>query len=140
MRKVDPRTRTPVPATMLVLVVGVVLMVAVPGAALLELIWPHDPLGRPYGATIILYLSVRNRLDRQEGAFELGRFELPVAIGALVWAFVLFVLVEPLRGGVCGAGGDRGRSADPLGGLYFGYLLRFRRHVLMTPRAGADPE
>jgi hypothetical protein len=39
---------------------------------------------------------VRGRLDRRKGAFDLGRFELPVAIGALVWSAVsLFVLVTP---------------------------------------------
>ena len=83
-----------------------------------------------YGMTIILYLVVRNRLDRREGAFELGRFELPVAIAALVWmGLVLFVLVTPSE------------SLVPLvvvgglvlaGGLYFAYLWFFNRSVLET--------
>src|SRR5882757_8236638 len=38
MRRVNPRTQTPVPATILILVVGVVLMVALPGEALIQLI------------------------------------------------------------------------------------------------------
>ena len=38
MRRVNPRTQTPIPATILIFVVGVVLMVALPGDALLELI------------------------------------------------------------------------------------------------------
>jgi hypothetical protein len=39
---------------------------------------------------------VRSRLARQQGAFNLGRFELPVAITALIWVIVaLFVLVVP---------------------------------------------
>jgi hypothetical protein len=39
---------------------------------------------------------VRKRLERKEGAFNLGRMELPVAIGALAWTAVsLFVLVTP---------------------------------------------
>ena len=131
MRKVDPRTSTPVPATILVFVVGVVLMLVVPGAALLELITASTILpALIYGATVILYLSVRKRLEHKEGAFSLGRYELPVAIGALAWsAFVLFVLVSPSE------------ALVPvvivvglliLGGLYFGYLLRFRREVLET--------
>jgi amino acid transporter len=37
MRRVNPRTQTPVPATILILAVGVILMVALPGAALLQL-------------------------------------------------------------------------------------------------------
>ena len=59
MRRVDRRTRTPIPAT-------------------------------------ILILAFRKRLGRRAGAFDLGRFELPVAIGALAWSVVsLFVLVTP---------------------------------------------
>lgn len=39
---------------------------------------------------------MRRQLARQKGAFDLGRFELPVAISALVWSAVsLFVLVTP---------------------------------------------
>ncbi|MFC9297241.1 APC family permease [Streptomyces sp. NPDC057011] len=38
MRLVSPRTQTPIPATVLIFALGVVLMVALPGAALLELI------------------------------------------------------------------------------------------------------
>jgi hypothetical protein len=49
-----------------------------------------------YEATIVLYLVVRKRLDRVEGAFDLGRFEMPVAISALVWsAIAVFVIVAP---------------------------------------------
>lgn len=72
-------------------------MVALPGAALLELITAGTILPAiTYGSTIVLYLAVRGRLDRRKGAFDLGRFEMPVAIGALVWTLVaLFVLVTP---------------------------------------------
>jgi amino acid transporter len=38
MRRVNPRTQTPVPATILILAVGVVLMLALPGEALVPLI------------------------------------------------------------------------------------------------------
>ena len=77
MRKVDPHTNTPVPATILVFVVGVVLMLVVPGAALLELITASTILpALIYGATVILYLAVRKRLGHKEGAFSLGRYEL----------------------------------------------------------------
>ncbi|MFG2098124.1 APC family permease [Streptomyces sp. NPDC048612] len=97
MRRVSPRTRTPVPATVLIFALGVVLMVALPGAALLELITASTILpALIYGSTIVLYLAVRRGLDRRKGAFDLGRFELPVAICALVWTlFALFVLVAP---------------------------------------------
>jgi amino acid transporter len=97
MRRVNPRTHTPIPATVLIFVVGVVLMVALPGAALLKLIVASTILPAIiYGATIVLYLVVRKRLGRKEGAFNLGRFELPVAISALVWVVcALFVLTVP---------------------------------------------
>ncbi|MFI5966453.1 APC family permease [Streptomyces asoensis] len=97
MRRVSPRTQTPVPATVLIFALGVVLMVALPGSALLELITASTILpALIYAATIVLYLAVRGRLDRKKGAFDLGRFELPVAVCALVWTVIaLFVLVAP---------------------------------------------
>jgi amino acid transporter len=131
MQRVHPRTRTPVPATILIFVVGAVLMMAVPGAALLKLITASTILpALLYGATTVLYLSVRKRLDRKEGGFDLGRFELPVAIGALVWClFAVFVLVTPAEAFV------------PVlivvgmlfvGGGYFAYLYFLDRKVLET--------
>jgi amino acid transporter len=97
MRRVNPRTHTPIPATILIFAGGVVLMLALPGSALLQLITASTILPAViYGATVILYLAVRKQLGRREGAFDLGRFELPIAITALVWvAVALFVLVAP---------------------------------------------
>jgi amino acid transporter len=96
-RRVNPRTRTPIPATLLIFGGGAVLMIAMPGDALLQLITAGTILPVIiYGATIVLYLAVRKRLSAKEGAFSLGRWELPVAIGALVWLGVaLLVLVLP---------------------------------------------
>ena len=80
MRKVDPRTNTPVPATILVFVVGVVLMLTVPGAALLELITASTILpALIYGATVILYLGAQAP-GAQGGRVQPGPFELPVAV------------------------------------------------------------
>lgn len=97
MRKVNPRTQTPVFATILILVVGVALMLALPGEALLQLIVGSTILpALIYGAIVVLYLAVRRRLESKEGAFNLGRFDLPVAVAALVWiVLALFVLVTP---------------------------------------------
>jgi amino acid transporter len=97
LRRVNPRTHTPVPATILIFVLAVVLMVALPGAALLKLIEASTILPAIInGFTVVPYLAVRKRLDRKKGAFDLGRFELPVAIGALVWSVAaLFALVSP---------------------------------------------
>ncbi|MFE9845003.1 APC family permease [Streptomyces goshikiensis] len=129
MRRVSPRTRTPVPATLLVLGIGVVLMVVLPGAALLELITASTILpALIYGATIVLYLAVRRHLARQKGAFDLGRLELPVAVCALAWTLVaLFVLVTPAEAltAVVIVGG-----LLLLGGLFFLGMLTFDREVL----------
>jgi amino acid transporter len=131
MRRVNPRTQTPVAATILILVVGAVLMLALPGAALLQLVIGSTILPAIiYGSTVILYLAVRKRLEHKEGGFSLGRFELPVAISALIWIVVaLFVLVTP------------GDSLVPnlivvglilAGGVYFAKMWIFDRAVLDT--------
>ncbi|MGW2921469.1 amino acid permease [Streptomyces angustmyceticus] len=137
MRRVSPRTRTPVPATVLILLVGVVLMVALPGAALLKLITASTILPAIiYGATVTRYLAVRRRLARRKGAFDLGRFELPVAVCALVWSVLsLFVLVAPPE------------ALVPVlivvglllaGGVFFLCLLRFDREALETEPGDLD--
>lgn len=69
-------------------------------------------------------------MDRRAGAFNLGRFELPVAVGALVWmAVVLFVVVSPTEARVPVA---LVAGLGVAGGLYFLWLLRTRREVLDT--------
>lgn len=131
MRRIHPRLQTPIPATILIVVLGILLMIALPGDALIELITAGTILPAViYGSTVILYLAVRGRLERKKGGFDLGRFELPVAIGALIWSmFALFVLVAP---------GGSGVSVLivvgllVVGGLYFGYMLIFDRDALTT--------
>ncbi|MCX4586356.1 APC family permease [Streptomyces sp. NBC_01481] len=131
MRRVDPRTKTPIPATILIFALGVILMVVLPGAALLELVTASTILPAiTYGSTIVLYLAVRKRLARKKGAFDLGRFELPVAICSLVWTLVaLFVLAAPREAlvsvviVVCLLGA---------GGLFFLLMLKSNRAALET--------
>jgi amino acid transporter len=137
MRRVNPRTRTPVYATLLILAVGMVLMVALPGQALLQLIIGSTILpALIYGSIVILYLVVRRRLEHKEGGFDLGRFELPITAVALIWvACALFVLVTP---------------SDALvpnlivvglilaGGVYFAKMMIFNREVLDAERARGD--
>ena len=137
MRRVDPRTRTPVPATLLILAGGILLMVALPGDALLQLITASTILPvLIYAATVVLYLAVRRRLGRREGAFDLGRLELPVAIAALAWLCIaLFVLVAPpeawvpvlIVGGLL-----------VLGGAFFVLMLLFNRDVFLDAAPADD--
>ena len=131
MRRVNPRTQTPVPATILILIVGVVLMVALPGEALMQLIVGGTILpALIYGATVVLYLAVRKRLEHREGGFSLGRFEMPIAIFALIWvAAALFVLITPSSATVPAL---VVLGLILVGGIYFAYLLIFRREVLDT--------
>jgi amino acid transporter len=129
MRQVSPRTKTPIPATVLPVIIAFVLMAVLPGDALLELLTVGGVIGATlYGGIIVLYLSVRKRLGHQEDAFDLGRFEMPVAIAALVWSvFVVFILVSPPEAftSVLIAIGIL-----ILGGVYFTYLLIAKREVL----------
>lgn len=136
MRRVNPRTQTPIPATVLIVIVGFILMAALPGGALLELLTVGTVLAAVlYGGIIVLYLAVRKRLGRKEDAFDLGRFEIPVAIGALVWsALVLFMVVSP-RSAVTSVLISVGLLVG--GGLYFAYLLIFQREVLQTEPGAA---
>jgi amino acid transporter len=137
MRRVDPRTQTPIPATILILAGGILAMVVLPGQALLQLIIAATILPvLLYAATVVLYLAVRTRLGRKEGAFDLGRFELPVAIVALVWLVVaLFILAAPGESFVAVlivAG------LLVVGGLYFLGMLMFDRKSLW-PEPGDIP-
>lgn len=129
IRRVNPRTQTPVYATILILAVGVFLMIALPGQVLLDLIIGSTILPTLiYGAIMILYLAVRKRLERKEGGFNLGRFELPVTVIALLWvACALFVLVTPsdaLVPNVIVVG------LILVGGIYFAKMMIFNRGVL----------
>jgi amino acid transporter len=96
-RRIDARTHTPIPATILIFCGGVVLMLGLPGDALIQLITASTILPvLIYGATVVLYLAVRKKLEARESAFSLGRWDLPVAIVALIWLVVaLLVLVLP---------------------------------------------
>lgn len=137
MRRVNPRTRTPIPATVLVFVLGLVLMVALPGTALLKLVTASTILPAvTYGSTIVLYLAVRGRLSRKKGAFDLGRFELPVAICALLWTLIaLFVLVTPKEAFVSVV---IVAGLLLLGCLFFLAMLRFDRRAMETEPGEVD--
>ena len=129
LRRVNERTQTPIPATVLAVVTGIAVLAVLPGNALLNLITAGTVFpALTYGMIVILYLSVRQRLDRQEGAFDIGRFETPVSIAALVWSICsLVALLSPASARV------------PImivtgllvvGGLYFAYMMTFNRDVL----------
>jgi len=127
-KRVNPRTQTPIPATLLVLAVGVAVMVVMPGGALMDLISTGAIFNNiPYAMTIVLYLVVRRKLGRKDDAFSLGRFEVPVSVIALAWVLIAMsvaimtttiVPVMIVVGLILSGGG------------YFAYLLKCRPEVL----------
>jgi amino acid transporter len=131
MREVNSHTKTPISATLLPLVIGIVVMIVLPGDALVELITAGTLFPAiTYGLVVALYLVVRHRLDRRSGAFDLGRFEVPVAVAALVWSVcAVVVLLSPIDATVPAVivGG-----LILLGAMYFAYLMIYRRDVLLT--------
>ncbi len=129
LRRVSPRTQTPVAATILIFVIGVALMLTLRGAALLQLIVASTILpALIYGGIVVLYLCVRTRLERKEGGFSLGRFELPLAYTALVWVgFSIFALVSPSEARIPGL---IVLGLIAVGGLYFVSLLLTNREAL----------
>lgn len=131
MREVNSHTKTPIAATLLPLVIGIVVMIVLPGDALVELITAGTLFPAiTYGLVVARYLVVRHRLDRRSGAFDLGRFEVPVAVAALVWSVcAVVVLLSPIDATVPAVivGG-----LILLGGMYFAYLMIYRRDVLLT--------
>lgn len=129
MRRVNSRTQTPIPATILYFALGVLLMVVLPGSALLKLI-QAGTLNETllYSMTILLYLAVRKRLGRREGAFDLGRFEMPVAVGAFVWSvLVMFMVIAP-SDSLAPVWVIVGLVA--IGGAYLAFLWRAKPEVL----------
>jgi len=129
MRRVNRRTRTPIPATIAPVVVGIAVLAVLPGNALLELITSGTVFpALTYAMIVILYLSVRKRLTRQEGAFDLGRFEKPVSIAALAWSIcALVILLSPANALVPAV---IVANLLGVGALYFAYMVMFKRDVL----------
>jgi amino acid transporter len=49
-----------------------------------------------YASTVVLYIFTGRRRRGQAGHFSLGRFEIPVIVGALIWlAYELIILIGP---------------------------------------------
>jgi amino acid transporter len=129
LRRVDGRTQTPIPATILPVLVGIAALVVLPGDALMEMITAGTVFpALTYGAIVILYLAVRKRLDHKEGGFSLGRFETPVAYAALIWSVCALVALLSPPGAFVPIVIVAGLLV--VGGLYFAYMMIFNRDVL----------
>jgi amino acid transporter len=126
---VDSRTQTPIPATILPVIIGIAVLAILPGDALLDLITSGTVFPAvTYGAIVVLYLAVRKGLEHKEGGFSLGRFDTPVAIAALIWSVcaLIFILAPaPSITPIVMVG-----ILALIGALYFGYMMIFKREVL----------
>ena len=112
-------------------------MIVLPGDALIELITAGTLFpALTYGFIVVLYLAVRQRLSHTEGAFSLGRLDIPVAVLALVWTIAaIVVLVAP--GTATSTVIVVGLIA--LGAVYLASMLVFRRSALdAQPPATTD--
>jgi hypothetical protein len=74
--------------------------------------------------------TVRRKLDHREGAFDLGRFEVPIAVDALAWMLLALLFVIVSAAGVIPVLIVVGLMLA--GGAYFAYPLKFQREVLST--------
>jgi amino acid transporter len=95
--RVAHSTGTPVWATLLILTGGVIFTLVFQTDALVKLFTASTILpALIYLATVLLYLAARPRLRALPTTFDLGRWETPVLLGALLWlVFELTVLTLP---------------------------------------------
>ena len=80
-----------------------------------------------YASTVLLYVFAGRRHQGQEGHFSLGRWEIPVIAGALIWlAYELIILIGPAE--------FRDAQYYVLGALGLG-LLFYAAQWLLEPKA-----
>ena len=98
-RQVPRATGGPSWATVLAAVLGalITLVLRTHTAALVTLFTASTIMpALLYGSTVLLYVFTARRRRAQQGYFSLGRWEIPVIAGALIWvAYELIVLIGP---------------------------------------------
>jgi amino acid transporter len=95
--RVSHSTGTPIWATLLILAGGVIFTLVFKTDALVKLFTAGTILpALIYLVTVLLYIAARRRLRALPTTFDLGRWEIPVVVGALAWlVFELTVLTLP---------------------------------------------
>jgi amino acid transporter len=97
--KVPRATGGPAWATILAAVLGAVITLSLRthSAALVTLFTASTIMPAVlYASTVLLYVFVGRQRRGQEGHFSLGRWEVPVIAGALIWlAYELIILIGP---------------------------------------------
>lgn len=137
LRRVSPATGTPMAATMtLFVVIEVVLAIFANQTAVLTNLFSASSLLPViiYLATVILYIASRRKLPRT-AAFNLGAFEWPVVVLALVWLLFELSIFRDAQ------------FAEPwkyvlvmfaIGLVYFVYMLVREPASLQMPAIGAQ--
>ena len=99
LSRVPKATRGPTWATVLAAVIGAIitLVLRTHAAALATLFTASTIMpALLYAATVILYVVVGRRRREQGAHFSLGRWEIPVIAGALIWlVYELIILIGP---------------------------------------------
>jgi amino acid transporter len=98
-RRVPRATGGPTWATVLAAVIGalITLVLRTHTAALVTLFTASTIMpALLYASTVLLYIFTARRHRAQAGHFSLGRYEIPVIAGAVIWlAYELIVLIGP---------------------------------------------
>jgi amino acid transporter len=98
-RQVPRATGGPTWATILAAVIGAVItLVLINHTAALTTLFTASTImpALLYASTVLLYVFTARRHRGQAGHFALGRFEIPVIAGALIWlAYELIILIGP---------------------------------------------
>jgi amino acid transporter len=97
LRRVNPTTRTPIVALVVMLVIGAGFMLfgyVNHGGAFGALVGATSSLPFiVYLLTILAYVAKRRDMARVPGAFSLGRWAAPVMVAALAWVVLALVIV-----------------------------------------------
>ena len=92
LRKVQPSSNTPANAILLATAVEMVLICFLTQLNDLLVASALIPIG-VYGSVSVAYVLRRHKFPVQRGGFSLGRFDLPVAIAAVVWSAALVIVL-----------------------------------------------
>jgi amino acid transporter len=100
-RQVPRATGGPTWATILAAVIGAAItLVLINHTAALTTLFTASTIMPAilYASTVLLYIFVARRHHGQAGHFSLGRWEIPVVAGALIWlAYELIILIGPAQ-------------------------------------------
>lgn len=94
-KKVNPKTGTPIPACVLLWVLGMLSIIFANSVTILAVASAVLP-GIYYLITIVSYFRVRNKVKFREGCFNMGKFAIPIMVLSILWLiFEIGILTIP---------------------------------------------